>query len=45
MDEYWDSEDQWSEEGRCIVCHTRAEGLVCSATCQDVLDLKEALRV
>lgn len=43
MDEYWDSEDQWIDEARCLVCKTNLgpSGLfVCSATCGDLLELR-----
>jgi hypothetical protein len=39
MDEYWDSQDQWVDESRCIVCKGSSAELVCSATCSDVLAL------
>jgi hypothetical protein len=44
MDEYWDSSDQWIEEGVCIVCRTRSEAIVCSAVCSDVLSIRESGR-
>lgn len=43
MDDYWDSEDQWLDESRCIVCDTRSFELICSATCSDVLNIREAV--
>lgn len=48
MDEYWDGDDQWVDESRCIVCKVRliySTDLVCSATCQDVLHIREGMRV
>lgn len=39
MDDYWDNEDQWQDESRCIVCKTRSPELVCSATCEDMREL------
>lgn len=42
MDEYWDSEDQWSGEGKCLVCGTRSADDVCSATCSDLLSLQRS---
>lgn len=41
MDEYWDSNDQWADEGRCPVCGSRSEALVCSASCEDIVILRE----
>lgn len=41
MDEYYDSEEQWVEEGRCYVCGTRSTEDVCSAVCSDLLALRE----
>lgn len=41
MDEYWDTEDQWCNEGVCIVCRTRSEEYICSAACSDVLSLRK----
>lgn len=43
MDEFWDSGDQWYDESRCIVCKTRSSDLVCSATCEDVLSIRQEL--
>ena len=44
MDEWYDSEDQWVDEGRCVVCKVNvgySSDLVCSATCADLLGLRE----
>lgn len=43
MDDYWDSDDQWQDESRCIVCKGRSSELVCSATCEDVLTIRREL--
>jgi hypothetical protein len=43
MDDYWDSEDQWLEESRCLVCKANiglSDLFVCSATCEDLLALR-----
>lgn len=43
MDEYWDSEDQWIDEVRCIGCkqNTGRNGPdICSATCLDLLAMQ-----
>lgn len=40
MDEYWDSEDQWVDESRCIVCKSYSAELVCSVTCSDLVALR-----
>ena len=47
MDEYWDSEDQWVDEGeKCVVCFTRVQdAVICSVTCADVLSIRQDLLV
>jgi predicted nucleic acid-binding Zn ribbon protein len=44
MNEHYDSWDQWIEESRCMICGSNmkySDGVVCSATCADVLDLRQ----
>lgn len=46
MDEYWDSQDQWSEEARCLVCGGRVSDdvFVCSVSCADLQSLTLQVR-
>lgn len=41
MDEYWDSDDQWQDESRCIVCSTRSQDYICSVTCGEILSIRQ----
>jgi hypothetical protein len=36
----------WEDDSRCLVCHVdmgKSEALICSATCEDILDLRATL--
>lgn len=45
MDEYWDAEDRWVNEARCICGERVADNVfVCSATCADIQAIRQDYR-
>ena len=41
MDDYYDTDDQWLSEGRCIVCKNRSEQDICSTLCGQIMALRD----
>lgn len=39
----WDDQDHWPDDSKCIVCQThldKSQTLICSATCEDIFELR-----